>query len=60
MRDVNYTAENCYVMSCPSCHVFMNMSGESIVKNERVRCYKCGAQSKAKNWRPVVKHEPKH
>lgn len=57
MRGVDYIAKNCYIMSCPSCHIFMNICGTSLVHNERVKCYKCGAHSKARKWKPVVKHK---
>lgn len=45
-----YDKQRCYAARCPRCHLFMNISGESLLKDERVRCRNCNTISKASTW----------
>ena len=45
-----YDKQRCYAGKCPRCHLYMNISGESLQKDERVRCRNCNTISRASTW----------
>lgn len=50
MNAIKYDKQCCYAARCPRCHLFMNISGESLLKDERVRCRNCNTISRASTW----------
>lgn len=57
MNSMNYDKQRCYAARCPRCHLFMNISGESLLKDERVRCRYCNTISKASTWAKEAQNE---
>lgn len=50
MKQLKYDKARVYAAKCPRCHMFMNICGESLLKDERVRCRYCNTISKASTW----------
>lgn len=55
--NIKYDKQRCYAARCPRCHLFMNISGESLSKDERVRCRNCNTISKASTWVKETQNE---
>ena len=51
-----YDKQRCYAGKCPRCHLYMNISGESLQKDERVRCRNCNTISRASTWAKEAQH----
>lgn len=57
MNATKYDKARCYAARCPRCHLFMNISGESLLKDERVRCRNCNTISRASTWAKGAQNE---
>lgn len=57
MNSPKYDKLRCYAARCPRCHLFMNISGESLLKDERVRCRNCNTISRASTWAKEAQDE---